>query len=461
MVSGTGLSGATAVHFGAVAASSFTVVSATSATAVVPAGSGTVDVTVTTPGGTSALSSADKFTYSVATVSIAPVGLFWDRAANGTASLPVSPVQVGDALVMVVKISSSTVTVSSVSGGGASWVKVEAFAGTSGKDVELWLGSVTTPGSQTVSVTYSGSVSSDDVELAAQEFTAGLGAATVWSKDSAGGQLNSSVAAFPSLTAATSGELYFGYIRGSGTFSGSSPGWTYVGTSDGNEVTFDPAVSGVVAPPVSQVPAGASTSAAVLVAASGGVSSTPTVSAVSPTSGSAGATVTLTGTNFTGATAVHFGAVAASSFTVVSATSATAVVPAGSGTVDVTVTTPGGTSALSSADQFTYTASSTPTVSGVSPTSGSAGATVTLTGTNFTGATAVHFGAVAASSFTVVSATSATAVVPAGSGTVDVTVTTPGGTSALSSADQFTYTASSTPTVSGVSPTSGPRPGRR
>ena len=255
------------MHFGAVAASSFTVVSATSATAVVPAGSGTVDVTVTTPGGTSALSSADKFTYSVATVSIAPVGLFWDRAANGTASLPVSPVQVGDALVMVVKISSSTVTVSSVSGGGASWVKVEAFAGTSGKDVELWLGSVTTPGSQTVSVTYSGSVSSDDVELAAQEFTAGLGAATVWSKDSAGGQLNSSVAAFPSLTAATSGELYFGYIRGSGTFSGSSPGWTYVGTSDGNEVTFDPAVSGVVAPPVSQVPAGASTSAAVLIIA--------------------------------------------------------------------------------------------------------------------------------------------------------------------------------------------------
>ena len=47
---------------------------------------------------------------------------------------------------------------------------------------------------------------------------------------------------------------------------------------------------------------------------------------------------------------------------------------------------------------------------------------------------------------------------PAGSaGTVDVTVTTPGGTSATSSADQFTYTAA--PTVTAVSPTSGPGSG--
>ncbi|WP_199823454.1 IPT/TIG domain-containing protein, partial [Streptomyces sp. NRRL WC-3742] len=43
----------TAVRFGAVNASSFTVVSATQITATVPAGSGTVQVTVTTPGGTS------------------------------------------------------------------------------------------------------------------------------------------------------------------------------------------------------------------------------------------------------------------------------------------------------------------------------------------------------------------------------------------------------------------------
>jgi hypothetical protein len=37
-----------------------------------------------------------------------------------------------------------------------------------------------------------------------------------------------------------------------------------------------------------------------------------------------------------------------------------------------------------------------------------------------------------------------TAVAPAGTGTVDVTVTTPGGTSATSSADKFSYTSSTT-----------------
>ena len=64
---------------------------------------------------------------------------------------------------------------------------------------------------------------------------------------------------------------------------------------------------------------------------------------------------------------------------------------------------------------------------------------MTITGTGFTGATAVDFGTTPATSFTVVSDTSITADSPAGTGTVDVTVTTPGGTSATSPADQFTY----------------------
>ena len=61
---------------------------------------------------------------------------------------------------------------------------------------------------------------------------------------------------------------------------------------------------------------------------------------------------------------------------------------------------------------------------------------VTITGTNLLGATAVKFGSVAAKSFTVVSATSITAESPAGSaGTVNVVVTTVGGESAVTSAD--------------------------
>ncbi len=85
-----------------------------------------------------------------------------------------------------------------------------------------------------------------------------------------------------------------------------------------------------------------------------------------------------------------------------------------------------------------------PTVSSVSPTSGTTagGNTVTITGTGLTGTTAVNFGTTRATNLTVASSTSITATSPAGAvGAVDVTVTTPGGTSATSSADQFTYVA--------------------
>jgi hypothetical protein len=87
-----------------------------------------------------------------------------------------------------------------------------------------------------------------------------------------------------------------------------------------------------------------------------------------------------------------------------------------------------------------------PTVTRLSPTSGptTGGTSVTITGTNFSGATLVDFGTVAASSFTVNAAgTQIVATSPAESaGTVYVTVTTASGTSATSSADQFTYKAS-------------------
>ncbi len=146
---------------------------------------------------------------------------------------------------------------------------------------------------------------------------------------------------------------------------------------------------------------------------------------------------------------VDFGTIAATNLTVVSDTKLTADSPAGSGVVDVTVTTPGGTSATSAADHFSYIA--TPAVTGLSPTSGPAagGTLVTITGTGFTGASVVDFGTIAATNLTVVSDTKITADSPAGSGVVDVTVTTPGGTSATSSADHFTYVAFQTVTLSG------------
>jgi IPT/TIG domain/Carboxypeptidase regulatory-like domain len=186
----------------------------------------------------------------------------------------------------------------------------------------------------------------------------------------------------------------------------------------------------------------------------------PSVSAVNPTSGTTlgGTSVVITGENLTGATEVMFGGTDAAHFTVDSATQITATSPAHeAGTVDVTVTTPTGTSATLAADHFTFTTPPpAPTVAGVSPTSGNTigGTSVIITGTNLTGATAVSFGGTAATGFTADSATQITATSPAhAAGAVDITVTTPGGTSATSDADRFTYQA--LPVITSISPTSG------
>ena len=85
-----------------------------------------------------------------------------------------------------------------------------------------------------------------------------------------------------------------------------------------------------------------------------------------------------------------------------------------------------------------------PVVSKLAPKSGPAtGETkVTITGAHFAGATTVSFGRAAATEVLVSSSTSLTATSPAGEpGTVDVTVTTPVGTSAITSKDHFKYKA--------------------
>jgi hypothetical protein len=81
-------------------------------------------------------------------------------------------------------------------------------------------------------------------------------------------------------------------------------------------------------------------------------------------------------------------------------------------------------------------------VSSVTPDAGAAagGTAVTINGAGFTGATSVKFGATAATSFAVVNDMIITAVTPAHAvGAVDVTVTTPAGTTLTLASDQFIY----------------------
>jgi hypothetical protein len=88
----------------------------------------------------------------------------------------------------------------------------------------------------------------------------------------------------------------------------------------------------------------------------------------------------------------------------------------------------------------------TPVVTSLTQTSGSTsgGTSVTVHGVNFTGVAgklSVSFGGIVATNVTVVDDNTLVVVAPAHlAGTVDVTMTTPYGTSVTSTADQFTYT---------------------
>lgn len=169
----------------------------------------------------------------------------------------------------------------------------------------------------------------------------------------------------------------------------------------------------------------------------------PVVAGVNPLRGptAGGTSVRIIGSGFTGVRAVKFGTTPATSFTVDSPKQITAVSPPGAaGAVDITVRTSVGTSPTAAVGRFTYVGG--PTISGLAPASGpsSGGTTVVITGTNLSNATAVSFGSSPAASFKVDTSTRITAVAPPGTGAVAVAVTTPGGTSGVTTSSRFTYT---------------------
>ena len=415
-ITGSSFTGATDVSFGSTAAVSYTVDSDSQITAVTPAGDpGAVDVIVTTPFGVSTSSSADAFTF------VAP------SAPTVTLLTPNSGSTEGGTTVVITGTDFTAAT--DVSFGGSSvtgfvidsdtQITTTAPAGTEGVvDVTVTNGIGTSAVVGTDEFTYvvpppptidsldptSGSTEGGTTVVITGTDFAGATDVTFGSTPA----LSFTVDSPSQITAVSPGS-------GAGTINvrvTTAEGMSAIVSSD--EFTF-------VAPPP------------------------PSLDSLDPTSGSTegGTTVTITGTDFTGATDVSFGATAATSFTVDSATQITAVAPAGAaGTVDVTVTTAEGTSATSSADEFTWVVPVVPSVTSLSPSVGgtAGGSSVVITGTDFIGATDVSFGGTSATGFTIDSNTQITAVAPAGTaGTVDVTVTTSGGTSTTSASDEYTY----------------------
>jgi hypothetical protein len=430
-ISGSDLSGATAVSFGGYSSPSFSVTSDTSLTAIVPAqAAGTVDVTVTTGSGTSAPVSADRYTYAAAPApSVTSLGTSSGTTAGGT-----SVIVNGSHFTGATAVSFGTVPASS-------------FA-------------VNTDG-QLTAVAPPQAAGSVDVTV-----TTPIGTSAVSFSD----RFTYSNAAAPTVTglSSTSGGTGGGNaltVTGSGftgatsvTF-GTVPATGFIVLSDGTlSVIAPPQAAGTVDVTVTTYSGTSATSSADHYTYT--AASAPTVSALTPSSGSTtgGATVVLTGSNFTGASAVNFGSVAATNFWVISDNAIQATAPAGSvGSVDVTVTTPSGTSATGASDRYTCTAAPLPIVTGLSTSSGgSGGATpVTLTGSGFTGASEVDFGSVPVYAFVVNSDTQLTVLTPPQpAGTVDVRVVTPAGTSAPTSADRFSYTAAA-PSVTALGTSSG------
>ncbi|MBI2766858.1 MAG: IPT/TIG domain-containing protein [Chloroflexi bacterium] len=428
-ITGTSLGDATGVTFGTTPAASFTVQSDTSIVATSPAhAAGTVDVFVTTPFGTSpAAEAATKFTYRVPVVTgVTPAtgstagGISVTIAGTGLSGATL--VTFGDTAATIVSNSDTAIVVTNP-------------AHTAGTVDVL----VTTPyGTNTASV--------------ADQFTyANLAAIAVTSVS-------------PSTGPASGGTgvvvAGYGFMGATAVTFGGSPAASFSVINDTTIVAVSPAHAAGAVDIVVTSPSGTSATGAADVFTY--TAASVVVTAISPVSGpvAGGTSVTITGSGFTGATAVTFGGMAATSFTVQSDTTILALSPAHAvGMVDVQVTAPGGTSAVTAADQFTYTG--VISVTSVTPSSGpvAGGTVVSVVGSGFTGATSVTFGGVGAT-FTIVSDTQITATAPAasGPGVVNVQVSNATNSSAVSSANRYTYIAPG-PTVTGLSPSSGPSGG--
>ncbi|HSX36516.1 MAG TPA: hypothetical protein VLG13_00105, partial [Patescibacteria group bacterium] len=129
--------------------------------------------------------------------------------------------------------------------GVTNWTKVNSdVSGGAKGNIEMWRGVVTTAGSATITVTYSGGAGTN--EIVAQEF--GMGSSTgTWAVDTSGTSVSSANATtinYPSLTATNSSELYAGYAYGKGTMTaGSTSGFTYLATSASKYLAYNPSTT--------------------------------------------------------------------------------------------------------------------------------------------------------------------------------------------------------------------------
>jgi RHS repeat-associated protein len=278
---GTGVDSAAALFIASSGSCGTTTTTAATTTTTHPTTTTTAGTTTTTHA-TTTTTSGTTTTTGCSSSSITAVGSLAERFGSNT--LSVSPVNSGDIEALAIQGQpESSPVVSSVSGGGVTtWSKAIAYPGSgTSSDIEIWWGTITSTGSSTITVTWTGSNPSYR-ELDAHEFSAGSG--TTWSVDKTGDASNSSATSYnmASLTPSGTGELYFGLavVGGDTATAGSTSGVTYNVDDNGNLLAYDTNVSAALAPAGSQTGGtGVDSAAALFIASSGSCGGTTTTTA--------------------------------------------------------------------------------------------------------------------------------------------------------------------------------------
>jgi hypothetical protein len=224
-------------------------------------------------------------------VAITVVGALDSSTGTAPTTLVLTAVAaVGDVRVFRHKVNSTTIAATALSGGNcASWTQVAGPTndnqGTVGRHA-IWIGTVAnanTSQHETITITWSASITGISVDLDCQTFS-NSNTATTWAKDgSASGLVNntsSTTISYPSLTAAGTGELYVGYARAStGSGYGNPAGGTSRTDANGNPAIYLlNAGSGTVAPTQTSAATVSNCMGVLLIASAGPTTFTATLS---------------------------------------------------------------------------------------------------------------------------------------------------------------------------------------
>ena len=188
-----------------------------------------------------------------------------NNEATGVNTLAVTTQKVGDLLVLATQIHSTSNPITLVSGGNVSnWQRAYQYIDTVNNVIteEIWWGTIIASGTNTINVTWSGSISALSPELVADSFTTNYPA--TWGLISASGNAAASTTnvTFPNLISnntlnpqltSNNPQLYWGYSEETTTATpGTTSGFTYSLTAQGNIFLYNKPLS----PDTSYAPTG-------------------------------------------------------------------------------------------------------------------------------------------------------------------------------------------------------------